>query len=157
MNGKTQSILLQVGFKEAAAQLRDYDGADDRTAAIKLLTSQYYVLLQELHTEIGIDADDGAFAPRGGGGPRKVTSGGSGGGTWTPPADAIPFTTSSGAAWIDYRPSKTSGSVKPKFPDFKSADGDQSAYIYDQQGNPLTETLALIAAADAMASLVAPM
>jgi len=147
MKGKTQSILLQVAFKEAAARGQD-------VAATKLLTSQFYVLLQELHTEIGINAEDGA--QRGGGG------GGGGGGfpskpAFQAPADSIPFTLADGTTWIDYRPSKTSGSVKPKFPDFKTADGKESAYIYDQNGNPVANTVPIMAAADAIADLVAPM
>ena len=145
MKGKTQSILLQVAFKQAAARGED-------VATTKLLTSQFYVLLQELHTEIGIDADDGAQSGGGGGGgkfPKKPA--------FQPPTDALPFTLADGSSWIDYRAAKTSGSVKPKFPDFKSADGKESAYIYDQNGTPIPETVAIAAAADAMTALVAPM
>ena len=149
MNGKTQSILLQVAFKEAAK--RGGDGANT-----KLLTSQFYVMLQELHSEMNIDADDGAYAPRGGGGsPRKPST--SGGGGFTPPTSATPFTTSDGTKWLDYRQAKTNGDVKPKFPDFKTEDGKESAYIYDQQGTPVPATIEILAAADAMASLAAPM
>lgn len=146
MKGKTQSILLQVAFKQAAAR-----GLD--TAATKLLTSQFYVLLQELHTEIGIDADDGAA--RGGGG------GNWGGGAKKPafvnPTDAVSFTLADGASWVDFRPSKTSGTVKAGFPDFKSSDGKESAYIYNQDGTPIPATVAILAAADGMATLAAPM
>jgi hypothetical protein len=73
------------------------------------------------------------------------------------PASAVDFTASDGEGWIDYRAAKAAGEVKPKFPDFKTADGKGSVYIYDLDGQPTAEAVALVAAADAMASLTAPM
>jgi len=149
MRGKTQSIILQVAFKEAAAR-----GLD--VAATKLLTSQFYVLLQELHSEIGINADDGA--PKGGGG---------GGGGWpakekmATPESAVAFTTADGITWLDYRQAKARNEVVAKFPDFKTVDqskeNGQSVWAYTQNGAPVPEAAALIAAADAIIALAAPM
>lgn len=143
MQGKTQSIILQVAFK-AAVQT----GAD--IPAIKLLTSQYYVLLQELHDEIGINADDGAYTPKGGGGggssfPSKPKMA-------TPPS-ALPFTTSDGITWLDYRTAKSNSEVVPGFPDFKTTDGKTSVWEYTKDGTPVPEATALTAAANAMALL----
>ena len=147
MNGKTKSIILQVAFKEAAAR-----GAD--VAATKLLTSQFYVLLQELHDELGINAEEGA--PRGGGG-------GGGGGNFAAkprmatPASARPFTMSDGGTWLDYRPAKSAGEVVPGFPDFKTTDGKTSVWEYTKDGTPVPEADDLAKAANAIAALAAPM
>jgi hypothetical protein len=145
MNGKTKSILLQVAFKEAAARGED-------VAATKLLTSQFYVLLQELHGEIGIDPDEGQARGGGGGGrnfpakPRMAT-----------PTSAIPFATADGTTWLDYRTAKINNEVKANFPDFKTSDGKTSVWAYDRDGTPVAEAAELTAAADSVAALTAPM
>jgi len=146
MHGKTKSIILQVAFKQAAARGED-------VAATKLLTSQFYVLLQELHSEIGIDAED--QPARGGGG------GGGGGFPSKPkmetPASAVPFTMADGSTWVDYRAAKANGEVVKGFPEFKTTDAKTSIWEYTQNGTPVPEAAPLIAAANAIAALIAPM
>ncbi len=110
-------------------------------------------MLLDLHSEIGIDPEDGAAPRRGGGGgfnraPREKAA---------PPKSARTFTTSDGTQFTDYRVSKAKGEVKPNFPDFKSADNKQSIWAFDRDGAPNAEAADLIAAADAMASLTDPM
>ena len=151
MNGKTKSIILQVAFKEAAAQT----GGD--ATACRALTSTFYTTLIELHESLGINPDEGGGKSWGG---KKSYETGAAkiGGGFTPPADAVNFT-HAGAPWVDYSASKESGSVKPRFPDFKTADGKESVYIYDQNGTPTTEGEGLVASAggaNAVASLTEP-
>ncbi len=155
MYGKTKSIILQVAFKEAAAGL---DGSRE-ISDIKLLTSQYYVLLQELHAEIGIDPDDEA--------PKPWANKSSGGGGFTPkpkmetPASAVAFTTADGTVWLDYRAAKAKSEVVKGFPEFKTVDQTkgvgQSIWEYSQDGTPVPEAIELINAANAIATLTAPM
>lgn len=151
MNGKTKSIILQVAFKEAAADRR----AQPDSLNLKAETAAHYQLLIDLHTELGIEADESAphrSDPRASSGaayaskPRTAT-----------PASAIPFTTSDGTTWLDYRPAKTASEVVPGFPDFKTTDGKTSVWEYTKDGTPVPEAEALASAAAAMASLTAPM
>ncbi len=146
MNGKSKSILLQVAFKKAV------DASPGGTVAdVGGLAQSYYDILISLHTANSIDADD---APRGGGG------GGGGGYTpkpkTAPPASARAFTLADGSQWIDYRASKVDGSVKPRFPDFKTADGKDSVYEFGLDGSPTPQFAELAAAADGVASLTDP-
>lgn len=141
MNGKSKSILLQVAFKKAA----EIGGPGDKLTA---RTQEYYDILINLHTSNNIDADD---APRGGGGGNYTPKPKA-----TPPASAISFTSSSGAPWIDYRAAKIDGSVKPKFPDFKSADGKESVYEFGLNGEVNPAFAELVTAVSALASLTDP-
>ena len=145
MNGKTQSILLQVAFKQAADR-----GGD--VAETKTLTSAFYGLLSDLHAELNINADDGAY-----------TGGNSGGGRSFPPRErkALPasvtqFTDADGVTWNDFRAAKTAGDVVAKHPEFKTTDSKKSVWEHAQDGSPNPEATALKAAADQMASLTAP-
>ncbi len=145
MYGKTQSILLQVAFKLAATR-------DIPVAEVKALTHEYYTLLIDLHTVNGIDADD---QPKRGGG------GGSGGGyaskpKMATPASAVSFTTADGSTWLDYRASKIDGSVKPKFPDFKTADGKESVYEFGLNGEVNPAFAELVTAVETFTSLTDP-
>ncbi len=143
MNGKSKSILLQVAFK-MAAPIASRDGVQE-------LTQTFYDTLINLHTSNNIDAND---APR--------TGGGGGGGGYTPkpkatpPASAVAFTSSAGVAWLDYRAAKIDGSVKPKFPDFKTADGKESVYEFGLNGKPNPLFAELVIAVNALASLSDP-
>ncbi|KKL59860.1 hypothetical protein LCGC14_2211070, partial [marine sediment metagenome] len=136
----------QVAFKEAASDRRVLDILD-----LSKETAAHYQLLMDLHTSLGIEADESA--PRGGGG---------GGGGFTPkprmatPASAIAFTIADGSQWLDYRASKVDGSVKPKFPDFKTADGKESVYEFGLDGAPTPQFAELAAAADGITALTDP-
>ncbi len=142
MNGKSKSILLQVAFKMAAPIAKD-------ATATAGLTQEFYDVLINLHTANSIDADDAPKKAGGGGGftpkPRMAT-----------PASAITFTNKDGIAWIDYRASKVDGSVKPKFPDFKTADGKESVYEFGLDGAADPQFAGLAAAADGIKSLTDP-
>ena len=143
MNGKTQSILLQVAFKRAASP----EGTAD---AVRALTAEYYAVLVSLHEQLGINPDEGAGRGRGGDGnyakaPRMAT-----------PASAIAFTIADGSQWLDYRASKVDGSVKPKFPDFKTADGKESVYEFGLDGATNPAFAELAAASDKLTSLTDP-
>ena len=139
MNGKTKSIILQVAFKQAAVGGLSID-------QIKSTTNQLYTMLIELHTELGIEPDEGRASGGGGGGftpkPRMAT-----------PASAVAFTIADGSQWLDYRASKVDGSVKPKFPDFKTADGKESVYEFGLDGATNPAFAELAAASDKLASL----
>ena len=147
MYGKTKSILLQVAFKLAATR-------DIPVAEVKGLTHEYYDVLQDLHISLNIDADDQPKRGGGGGGagsgqtyaskPRMAT-----------PDTAVTFTNKNGEAWIDYRASKIDGSVKPKFPDFKSADGKESVYEFGLNGEVNPDFADLVSAVEAFNSLTA--
>jgi hypothetical protein len=144
MNGKTRSIILQVAFKEAA------DLHLDTPEATKDTTRVFYNVLIDLHTELGIEPDEGA--PRGGGG--------SGGFTPKPrmatPTTAVAFALADGTPWLDYRACKIDGSVKPKFPDFKTSDGKTSVYEFGLDGATNPQFAELVAASEKVSSLVDP-
>ena len=148
MNGKSKSILLQVAFKKAV----DTGETVETVEHIATLTQSYYDTLIALHTSNSIDADD---APKGGGG--------GGGGNFAPkpktapPASARAFTIADGSQWLDYRASKVDGSVKPRFPDFKTADGKESVYEFGLDGATNPAFAELAAASDALAALASPM
>ncbi len=143
MNGKTQSILLQVAFKRAASP-------EGSANAVRALTAEYYGILISLHEQFGINADEGAGRGHGGDGnytktPRMAT-----------PTSAVPFTAENGTAWLDYRAAKVAGEVKPKFPDFKTVDGKDSVYEYGLDGIVNSDYAKLATAATARASLSDP-
>jgi hypothetical protein len=146
MNGKTKSIILQVAFKEAAARGGSVSDTKD-------LTREFYDSLISLHTHLAIEPDDGA--PRGGGG-------GGGGGGFTPkprmatPPTAVAFALADGTPWLDYRACKVDGSVKPKFPDFKTSDGKASVYEFGLDGATNPQFAELVAASEKVSSLVNP-
>lgn len=143
---RSNSILLQVAFKEAAT------ASLGTNASVKDLTREYYTTLVELHAELGIEITDDK--------PRRQGSFGSGGGASAPkplPANVTPFTDSASVGWNDFRAAKASESVSPKHPDFKSQDNKQSVWLFSQDGGENPEAITLAQAADAMASLAATM
>ena len=134
MNGKTKSILLKVAFKGATCGLNKGD-----PDTIKGL----YETLLALHEQLGIDPDDDGYKSGGG----RAPAFGSGGGGSASLKEGAPFN-SSGVQWLDFRAAKVEGRSKPKHPDFKTADGKESVYKVDFDGNPNEEFGILVAAAE---------
>jgi len=143
INGRSKSILLQVAFKEASSA--------DSLAEIKLLTSQYYTMLLELHDELNIDPEDGAFKRGGNSGGRSNQS------TFTPPVGETFIYNS--VLVEDFRAAKAApgSSLKPNWPDFKTVEQTEiagvtnnkgAAWLYAQDGTPVEATAALVTAAD---------
>ncbi len=141
INGRSRSILLQVAFKAAVA------GGDPN---IKLATANFYNMLIELHTELDINPDDGA---------KKGNWSGSSGGA--PKAPAIQGETFifNGVLVEDFRAAKAApgSTVKPRFPDFKTANGEAisgvttdsgAAWLYTPDGEPNEAINDLVLAAD---------
>lgn len=151
MLGKTQSILLQVAFKEAVSSLVAQGIFAEEEVSAR--TEAFFATLVKLHEKLGIDSDE---------------TGAKGGGNWqrnSAPAARAPkalpegvtvFTDSDGISWNDYRDAKRKGAVVSGFPEFKTTDNKTSVWIYKQDGSPDERAVALIAAADAMKSLVDP-
>jgi hypothetical protein len=71
------------------------------------------------------------------------------------------FTDADGIQWYDWRAAKANGNVGTKHPDFKTGNQSkyvgQSIWIFCQDGDNNPEATPLIAAADQMAALTAPM
>ena len=137
---RSKSILLQVAFKEAAADRR----AQPDSLDVEKQTAGYYQLLLSLHDELGIAITDGPARSSSGGGsyPRKSNSGGS-----TITDEGVGFMLD-GTIWRDFRTAKVEGRVKAGFPDFKSVD-NESIWMIDREGNAVPEAAALVVAADA--------
>lgn len=120
MNNKNRSILLQVAFKEAAAQL-------GITKADEVLNGAQigYDVLVKLHETNGVDID---FTPQSRGSRPE-----------------LPTFEVNGVTYTDYRKSE-SKSKNPRFPDFKTADGEP-VWLTDKNGNATDEGIKLLEAA----------
>ncbi len=123
IKGRTRSILLQVAFKEASSN--DDIGATDVTAT-KLLTTQYYTMLLDLHDELNINPEDGGFT-RGSGGGRAPST------FVKPEAETFIY---EGVLVEDFRVAKAApgSTVNANYPDFKTADGSEIAGITNEKG-----------------------
>ena len=145
MNGKTQSILLQVAFKQGASfcAARPEFGLPE----VEETTAQFYQTLLTLHNRFGIEPDDGAGTKRSY--PPRSSSQSSG--PKPLPSKATKFVLD-GTEWTDYRAAKTAGEVVPRHPDFKA--GQESVWQFLQDGSPNGVFTALAAAADVTAQLV---
>ncbi len=145
INGRSRSILLQVAFKEAATS-----GAD--VSEVRTLTASFYNMLIDLHAELNIDPEDGAFKSKGGGnsGWNKGPS------APAPQGETFMF---NGILVEDFRTAKAApgSTVKANYPDFKTATGDEiagitnpkgAAWLYLQDGSPNENVKELVTAAD---------
>jgi hypothetical protein len=120
IKGRSRSILLQVAFKEAASLTGTVE-------ATKPLTRGFYEMLIELHEELNIDPEDGGFS-RGGGTSRSKTS------TFVKPTgETFVY---EGVLVEDFRAAKAApgSTLKPNYPDFKTADGTAISGITNDQG-----------------------
>ncbi len=148
INGRSRSILLQVAFKAA---IQESLGRETETFdLIKGETARLYGMLIDLHTELDINPDDGQ---------KKGNWGGASGGA--PKAPAIQGETFifNGVLVEDFRAAKAApgSTVKPRFPDFKTANGEAisgvttdsgAAWLYTPDGEPNEAINELVAAAD---------
>jgi hypothetical protein len=150
INGISRSILLQVAFKEAAADRR----AQPDSLDVKAQTAGYFQLLVDLHGELNIDPDDG----------NARRSGGGGGGSRPTTIPSAPAPT--GETFIfkghlieDFRAAKAApgSTVNPKYPDFKTVNGQPiegvttpqgAAWLDAQDGAPNEAVSELVTAAD---------
>lgn len=143
---RTNSILLQVAFKEAvsattAQGLFDIPSVEERTQG-------FYESLLALHSNNGISLEDDKPRRSGGGGSRQPKP---------LPANATQFADSEGTLWVDYRVLKSEGQISPKHPDFKTRDNKKSVWLFDQEGQPNAEAQTLAEAADQMKNLASPL
>jgi hypothetical protein len=139
MNGRSESIILQVAFKAAVVE----EGID-----VKLATAAYYNMLIDLHEELNINPDDGA---------KKGNWAGAGAARTTPvQGETFIF---NGVLVEDFRAAKAAlgSTVKPRFPDFKTVNGQAiegvttdsgAAWLYGPGGEPNEAINELVAAAD---------
>jgi hypothetical protein len=146
INGRSRSILLQVAFKASIEMLVAGQISSD---TISGTTATLYDTLILLHDELNIDPDEGAR--RGSGGGSRSTTPAS-----VPTGETFIF---NGHLIEDFRAAKTApGSiVNPKFPDFKTVNGQPiegvttpqgAAWLDQQDGSPNEAVSELVAAAD---------
>ena len=142
IKGRSRSILLQVAFKEAA-------GPEMTIPTTKTPTTEYYNMLIELHEELNIDPEDGGFTRGSGGGRAKSTF-------VKPTGETFIY---EGVLVEDFRAAKAAAgsTLKPNYPDFKTADGsaiqgitnDQgAAWLRDQDGGVNEALTPLVTASD---------
>jgi hypothetical protein len=119
IKGRSRSILLQVAFKESVREGED-------TTATKLRTVELYTMLLDLHDELKIDPEDGGYTRGGGGSPRASTF-------VKPDSETFIF---EGVLVEDFRAAKSAAgsTLKPNYPDFKTADGSAIANVTNDQG-----------------------
>ncbi len=133
---RSRSILLQVAFKAAVDVSEDID-------VVRTTTSNYFTLLESLHSDFGISLEQQRSS--GGGGFQKRES--------KPLPEGASLFNYEGNQWIDYRGPKDSGIAKSGHPDFKTLDNQTSIWMIDRDGNPSTEAEGLVLAADGAATL----
>ena len=129
MNGKSKGILLQVAYKGVIDSGREVDEVN---------VVGDYNLLVGLMDKLGIDPDEGRSTSGGGGGTR----------TPKPKPEGVTTFTYNGQQWFDYRQAKASGAAKKGHPDFKSADGKSSTWLYSSDGEPNADAAPIAHAAD---------
>lgn len=147
INGRLRSIILQVAFKQAAID----ETISGEVDTIKLRTVEFYTMLLDLHDELNIDPEDGAFKSTrlGGGGPTTSTS---------PPVQGETFIFDS-VLVEDFRAAKAvvGSTVKPNYPDFKTVNGQPiegvtnprgAAWLHTQDGAANEAVGELVEAAD---------
>ena len=143
INGRSRSILLQVAFKAAISESLGQAKFD-----VKGTTANLYNMLIELHTELDINPDDG----------QKKSGGWTGGAAKAAPVQGETFIFN-GVLVEDFRAAKAApgSTVKPRFPDFKTANGQAiagvttdsgAAWLYTPDGEPNEAINELVTAAD---------